>query len=141
MIAGSLVYGPLDKLLNTRKWVIFGGNFVGLVALVCLALMIEWNVWFSAFLMAVIGLFGASFPMIVAHGKAFLPAHLTGRGVTLLNLFGIGGAGLMQFFTGRIHASNADMAAPDLYATLFLVFAGTLAVGLVIYLFAPDRTD
>jgi MFS family permease len=141
MIAGSFTYGPLDRLLGTRKWVIFGGNTLGLAALIALALVVDWNIWMSTLLLAVIGMTGASFPMIVAHAKAFLPAHLTGRGVTLLNLFGIGGAGLMQFFTGQIHAGGASNAGPDLYATLFLVFAGTLAVGLLVYLFAPDRTD
>jgi hypothetical protein len=47
----------------------------------------------------------------------------------------------MQFLTGRIHANDIGPAGADLYATLFLVFAGTLAVGVLIYLFAPDRTD
>jgi len=37
MIVGSIIYGPLDKILNTRKWVIFIGNFLVLTALALLA--------------------------------------------------------------------------------------------------------
>ncbi len=33
MVAGSFLYGPLDTLFGTRKWVAFGGNFVGVLAL------------------------------------------------------------------------------------------------------------
>jgi hypothetical protein len=43
--------------------------------------------------------------MVMAHGRAFLPPHLMGRGVSLINLFGIGAAGLMQIITGRIHTA------------------------------------
>jgi MFS family permease len=141
MILGSFLYGPLDRVLGTRKWVVFAGNTIGLMALLTLTQLLDWNMWLSAFLLAAVGLTGASFPVIVAHGKAFLPAHLTGRGVTLLNLFGIGGAGLMQFVTGRLNANHAAQASADLYALLFYTFAATLCLGLIAYLFAPDRTD
>ena len=96
----------------------------------------------------VLFMIGASFPMVMAHGRAFLPPALVGRGVTLINLFGIGAAGIMQFVTGRLHAAltpseavlnSAAPAAP--YAALFAFYAGLIAVGMVVYLFAQDRTD
>jgi predicted MFS family arabinose efflux permease len=143
MIAGNFAYGPLDRLLGTRKWVIFGGNLIG--ALACLALFAvpDRGLWTSAALLAVVGAAGASFPMIVAHAKAFFPAHLTGRGVTLVNLFGIGGAGVMQLITPSVYASakvDATSAAAP-YQALFLFFSLVLFAGLLIYLFAQDRTD
>lgn len=138
MIAGTFAYGPLDRVLRTRKWVIFGGNLGGVLALVLLVLWIDLGVWSSVALLASIGFLGASFPVIMAHGRAFIPAHLVGRGVTLLNLFGIGGVGLMQFVTGRLHESyaTADAAAP--YTAIVTFFAVSLAAGLVIYLFSRD---
>ncbi|MBY6083214.1 MFS transporter [Ruegeria arenilitoris] len=141
MIAGTFAYGPLDRLLNTRKWVIFGGNALAVLALGLLGLWVAEAVWLSVLLMALIGFLGASFPVIMAHGRAFIPAHLVGRGVTLLNLFGIGGVGLAQFATGRIHAATVDMEPTAPYTAIFAFFAVTLTIGCVIYLFSRDSME
>ncbi len=141
MIAGTFVYGPLDRVLKTRKWVIFGGNVLSGVALVLLCLWIDNAVWLSVLLLAMIGFTGAAFPVIMAHGRAFIPSHLVGRGVTLLNLFGIGGVGLAQFATGRIHAATVETGATAPYTAIFGFFAVAVAIGCVIYLFSRDRLD
>ena len=44
--------------------------------------------------------------MLMAHARAFLPPHLLGRGVTLMNFFSIGGVGMMQFATGAVVTAN-----------------------------------
>jgi len=144
-IIGTLIYGPLDRMLGTRKWVIIGGNLMAVVTLVALIVMIEHSPWVSVALMALIGLFGASYPVMIAHGRSFFPPHLVGRGVTLLNLFTIGGVGVMQFASGRIHSAyegaydGGDPTAP--YSAVFVFFAVSLGAGLVIYLFSRDRLD
>ncbi|KIC40985.1 MFS transporter [Ruegeria sp. ANG-S4] len=139
MIAGTFVYGPLDRILNTRKWVIFGGNALGVLALVLLCIWIGKSVWISVLLLAVVGFTGASFPVIMAHGRAFIAPHLVGRGVTLLNLFGVGGVGLAQFATGRIHAATLDAGSSAPYTAIFGFFAVALAIGCAIYLFSRDN--
>lgn len=143
MVLGNFAYGPLDRVLGTRKWLIFGGNAGVLVCLLALAAMPAAGGGVTLGLLAALGFLGASFPMVVAHGRAFFPPHLVGRGVTLLNLFGIGAVGLAQVVTGRIHAgieaSGATGAAP--YQGIFLFFAAVLAAGLAVYLFSQDRTD
>ncbi|WP_170571076.1 MFS transporter [Ruegeria atlantica] len=141
MIAGTFAYGPLDRILGTRKWVIFGGNVLSLAALVLMILWIDNAVWLSVLLLAVIGFTGAAFPVIMAHGRAFIPPHLVGRGVTLLNLFGVGGVGLAQFVTGRIHAATVDIGPTAPYTAIFGFFAVTLAIGCLIYLFSRDNVD
>ncbi|TMV06940.1 MFS transporter [Ruegeria sediminis] len=141
MIAGTFVYGPLDRLLRTRKWVILGGNVLGVGALALLCLWIDRAVWSSVFLLAAVGFLGATFPVIMAHGRAFIPAHLVGRGVTLLNLFGIGGVGIMQFVTGRIHAGTVDLGPTAPYTAIFGFFAVALAAGCAIYVFSRDSID
>lgn len=141
MIAGTLVYGPLDRLFSTRKWVVFGGNLVAAVALLALILAPDRGLLLSVALLAVIGFAGASFPVIVAHGRAFIPAHLAGRGVTLLNLFGIGGVGVAQFVSGPVHAAAATQGALAGHVAIFTLFAGALALGLVLYLFSRDSLD
>lgn len=139
MAAGNFAYGPMDRLLKTRKWVVFIGNLGG--ALACLALWAFWDtdLWLSTALLAVCGLCGASFAVIIAHARGLFPPHLTGRGVTLMNLFGVGGVGLGQIATRQIHAAHDG--AVSAYPSIFLYFALTLLAGLALYLFTEDRLD
>jgi predicted MFS family arabinose efflux permease len=148
MVVGNFAYGPLERLLGTRKWLVFGGNALVVICLVTLALLPAAEGALPMILLAAIGLFGASFPMVMAHGRAFLPPHLTGRGVTLINLFGIGTTGVMQYATGRLHAAlspapglvNATPSATP-YVGILLFYAGLTALGLLVYLWSKDRTD
>ena len=143
MIVGTFVYGPLDRWLGTRKWVIFGGNLLGTLGIAALALFPLSGYWPSVLLIVVIGFFGMSFPVIMAHARAFVPPHLAGRGVTLMNLFGIGGVGLFQVITSRVYRTydGPDVATHVPYQAVFALFAISMAVGLACYLFAQDRTD
>lgn len=147
MVAGNFAYGPLDRLLGTRKWLVFGGNALMATCLFGLFLWPDAGGWTTLALLCGVGFFGSSFPMIVAHGRAFLPPHLVGRGVTLINMFGIGVAGLLQVFSGKLHAmmtpSNAVVnsippSAP--FAALFLFYAVLVAAGLAVYLSSRDST-
>ena len=139
MIAGTLAYGPLDRLFGTQKWVCLIGNLICGLATVALAVLVGQGVGLSIALCALIGLFGSSFPMIVAHARGFMPPHLVGRGVTLLNLFGIGGVGVMQFGSGPIHAAATSAGGVQGgYATLFAFFGLSVLAGCVIYLFSRD---
>ena len=143
MIAGNFFYGPLDRLFGTRKWVIFVGNFI--CAALCIALykVGQNGFWTAAGIMAGIGFFGASFPILVAHGRSFFPEHLMGRGVTLVNLFAIGGVGVMQNLSAQIYdAKIIDATSPIVsYNAVILLFSVTMLLGLAIYLFSDDRTD
>ena len=143
MVLGSFAYGPLERVLGTRKWLILGGNAGVLLCLVALALWPAAGAWGTLALLAGIGFMGSSYAMVIAHGRAFIPPHLVGRGVTLLNLFGIGAVGIAQVVTGRLHAALAvgDGGAVAAYQGLFAFFAVMLAAGLVVYAFSQDRTD
>ncbi len=141
MIAGTLAYGPADRIFGTRKWVAFVGSALAMAALIGLTVAIQFNGWMSVALMAAIGFFGAGFPIIIAHARSFFPPHLTGRGVTLLNLFGIGGVGVAQFGSGRLHGAIAPADPLLAYQVLFAAFAALLLIGLLVYLFSQDRTD
>lgn len=138
MTVGNFGYGPLDRLLRTRKWVVFWGNALGAVALLGLWAFWDSAFWLSTVLVGLVGLAGSSFAVIIAHARAMFPPHLTGRGVTLMNLFGIGGAGLSQIATRQIHAAQG---VPDAYPAIFLFFALALGLGLALYLFSRDSLD
>ena len=138
MIAGSLIYGPLDKVLNTRKWVIFTGNLLVLLALLYFALQPVPGIDIATALFIVIGVCGTSYGVLMAHGRAFLPVHLVGRGVTLLNFCGIFGAGVMQFLTGRIVSAQPDTSSPATYQILFGTYAACLLLALLVYATSKD---
>ncbi|MGB5559601.1 MAG: MFS transporter [Paracoccaceae bacterium] len=140
MIVGNFAYGPMDRVFGTRKWVVLTGNLLGAACLLALWLYPEGNILRTALLVAAVGLFGASFPLVMAHGRSFVPAHLTGRGVTLLNLFGIGGVGFLQFFSGRMHAGllAVGYSPTETYGLLFLGLALVLLSGCAVYLFSSD---
>ena len=140
MVLGSLLYGPLDTFFKTRKWVCFVGNSGGAVALVILALFPMQPLWQVSLLMFAVGIFGASFGVLMAHARSFFPLHLTGRGVTLMNFFTIGGVGLTQFLMGQVAQSRFDAAQPEqTYSLLFAIYAAMLGITLLVYLFSADR--
>ena len=143
MIAGNFAYGPLDRLLGTRKWVVFGGNALGAVGCFALyALPMDASIWTATALLAVVGFAGASFAVMIGHARPFFPEHLTGRGVTLMNLFGIGGVGVMQIVTGRMMTSWQGAGTDnDAYRQLFGFYGLLICCGLAIYAFSTDRTD
>ena len=138
MSAGAMAYGPLDRLLGTRKWVVFGG--VAVTAL-CFALLALPGLPLGAaiMVMGLLGGFGMTYGVLMAHGRSFVPDHLLGRGITLLNVLFIGGAGVLQPLSGALMTSMQDRPPAEAYATLHLIFAGLLVIGLAIYLLARDN--
>lgn len=141
MVAGNFAYGPLERKLGTRKWVVFGGNLAVATCLAALWLTPDINAETALVLFAGIGFFGSSFGMVIAHGRAFFPPHLLGRGVTLLNLFGIAAVGVAQVVTGRLHAAASTPPLDAPYQAIFGFFALALLLGLAAYAFSRDRTD
>jgi MFS family permease len=139
MVAGNFIYGPLDQMLGTRKWVGVGGTAIALAGLGYLALNAVTDTTVVTALLIIIGLAGGAYGLLMAHARAFFPPHLVGRGVTLMNFFTIGGVGIMQFATGAVVSAAADPhdpAAP--YAALFGFYFALLTVALAVYLLSRD---
>lgn len=139
LAVGSFVHGPLDTLLRTRKWIIVGGALMTVTTLAWLAFVPSAPVFHMTGALMVIGLCSGGYGVLLAHGKAFMPPHLIGRGVTLLNFFSIGSVGLVQFVTGGIFSGVAVPEDPEWgYQVLFFFFAAVTAICLLIYLFSED---
>ena len=139
MVVGSFAYGPMDRLFGTRKGVVLVGNLGAVAALLALWALGANSQWGSIALLSVVGMLGLSFPLIMAHGRSFFPPHLLGRGVTLLNMFSIGGVGVLQVVSKRVWSGAGGGVAA--YEALFLFFALLLLAGCAIYAFSRDRTD
>ena len=140
MIAGSLFYGPLDRILGTRKWLNFSGVTVSAILVAMLAFGMPGSMWTAAILFAGVGFALGNYPMIMAHGRAFFPPHMVGRGVSMINFCAMGGVGLAQLVTGRIYRA-AEAGSADPFQAIFVFYLVAQVIGLGVYLFVRDRTD
>ncbi len=139
MVAGAFLYGPLDTLFGTRKWVGVVGNTAGVAVIGVLALSPQASLLTVTLLFVLIGVSGSSYGLLMAHARAFVPAHLIGRGVTLMNFFSIGGVGVMQFASGAVVTGATVPGEPvAAYQALFGFYAVALALSVVVYLKARD---
>lgn len=141
MVIGAFAYGPLDRLFGTRKGVVLAGNLGAAACLLGLWAFPAAGYWQAILLLSAVGILGLSFPLIMAHGRSFFPPHLLGRGVTLLNMFSIGGVGVMQVLSRQVYAATPATPPEAAFGALFLFFALTLLAGCAIYLFSRDRLD
>lgn len=138
MIVGSLIYGPLDQVFNTRKWVVFSGNLIVLATLLILVISPGLSLNTVTIVFVVIGLCGTSYGVLMAHGRSFLPEHLVGRGVTLMNFCSIFGAGVMQLASGQLIEAQKHPDSQHSYQILFGFYALILGMALFVYLFSKD---
>lgn len=139
MVAGNFLYGPADRVIGSHKRVVFGGNLLLATALAALWWAPDAGLWQATALLAAAGFFGATFPAMMAHGRSFFPPHLVGRGVTLLNMFSIGGVGVAQFASRPVFETASASGTPvQAFSVLFLFYLIPLIFGLGLYLFSRD---
>ena len=143
MIVGIFVYGPLDRIFLSRKWIVFLGNIICALALTILTFYTNLNYINSIVVFLIIGFFGMSFPIIVAHGKSFIPDELTGRGLTILNLFAILGAGMTQLFSSYVYDYFLERVDDKeiIFNYVFFIYLFLLLIGLLIYFFSEDNIN
>lgn len=141
MSSGALAYGPLERVFGTRKWVVFTGSAITAAAFLVLALLPGLSSSASIALLALIGFAGLTYGALMGHGREFMPDHLLGRGITMMNFMFMTGAGLLQIGSGNLLAglAAAGVAPSAAFATLHAMFGGVLAVATMIYLATPER--
>jgi MFS family permease len=138
MSAGAMIYGPLDRLFGTRKWVVATGSAVTATCFILLGTL-DLSLAGAITIMALLGGFGMTYGVLMAHGRGFVPDRLLGRGITLLNVLFIGGAGVLQPLSGAFMARMAGQPPAETFAALHLSFGLLLVLALLIYLFSRDR--
>ncbi len=136
---GGIFYAPLNKYLRDAKVTVVAGVSVAVTAWLVLGLFGSHSAALALVFLFMVAAFGSCFAILLAHARAFLPMHVLGQGVTMMNLLFFGGAGLGQWLSGRyVKASELAAVAPDLlYGRLFTAFGLLLGVALAIYLFSP----
>ena len=134
---GMLCFGPLDRLLDTRKWIAIGGTLAIATILATLALASAPPLWLVVGAIVGIGFFSASSTMVMTHGRAIFPDRLIGRGMSTMNTCVMLGVACMQTLSGVIlglFQPLADGARSEAaYRTLFGVMCCVLIVAVSIY--------
>ena len=141
LIVGPLCYGPLDRLLDTRKWIVFGGALATVAVLLTLACVPAAPLWLAVTLLTLLGFVGTFSIMVMAHGRACFPERLVGRAVTLVNFANFTGVAVMQYAAGAIVGAfpTVDGTAPEVaYRTAFGFLAATVVAALCVYMRVAD---
>ncbi|WP_134725071.1 MFS transporter [Paracoccus luteus] len=142
MVIGSFVAGPAARLIGSTRRAVLAGHVLAVATLAGLWLVPGHSLALAVLLLGLIGLTGTNYALVMAHARSFLPPQLVGRGVTLLNMFSIGGVGVMQFASRPVHATAQALNPPaQAYGFLFLFFLVPMAVGLGLYLRTPESGD
>ncbi|WP_339946997.1 MFS transporter [uncultured Albimonas sp.] len=140
MSLGAFCYGPLDRVLGTRKWIVAPGNLAAAGCCLALGIWADASASLATLLLAAIGFVGSTYTIVMAHARALAPLRLVGRTVTLMNFFVMAGVGLAQPITGEVvEAARAAGAPPaDAYAQVFILYAAAMVFATVVYLFSRD---
>jgi predicted MFS family arabinose efflux permease len=137
-LAGILVYGQLDRLFDTRKWVIVAGTLGTIACLGALALVPDLTLAAAVTLLVAFCGVTAYALVIVAHGRSLFPDRLAGRGVTTVNIAQVAGLTVLAVATGAIVEAFSGWGVAAGYRIAFGAIAIALAGGLAVYLFAKD---
>ncbi len=140
-VVGILAFGPLDRIFNTRKWIVIAGG-AGTVAVLTVLAIVPGMPLLPAIVLLVLLCGVTSYGLIVvAHGRSLFPDHLAGRGVTTVNIAQVTGSALRPILTGVIIGAgsiDADVRPEIAYRLAFAAIAACLAAGLAVYLTAED---
>jgi MFS family permease len=139
---GVITFGPLDRVLDTRKWIAVGGSLVTISVLATLAIAARPPAWVPIGAILVMGFFSAASTMVMAHGRGMFPDRLIGRGMATINTCVMLGVACMQTLSGVIVGAFTPLAdgarSEDAYRALFAVLTVVLIVAVAIYSTSKD---
>ena len=136
---GILAYGPLDRVLRSRKKVVIGGTYVSAGLFLALALIAHPPLPVAIGLLVAVCFFCAFGTVIVAQGRTLFPDRLGGRAVTTVNMAQCLGLTVLPAATGYI---VEGFGASDLaYRVVFGTLAGGLVLGSLAYFRSPDNAS
>jgi predicted MFS family arabinose efflux permease len=136
---GILAYGPMDRVLRSRKKAVVGGTLITTILLVAMTAISQPPLWLAVGLLILFCFFCAFGTVIVAQGRTLFPDRLGGRAVTTVNMAQCLGLTVLPAVTGYIvEALNASDLA---YRTVFGVLAAGLLLGSIAYRRSRDNAS
>lgn len=140
-IIGTMAWGSADRIARAYKPVAATGAAISLTLMAGLILGGAASPATAAVVMAMLGFSCAFTPVLVAHSKALFPPHLTGRGLSLINMGTMSGSFTTQWVTGlavKGVAGGATTYPLAAFQVAFALQAALLACATLAYLRAPD---
>jgi sugar phosphate permease len=139
ILVGVMAMGPLDRIFDTRKWIVVAAAVATAAVLAVLAAFPVLPLWPAIGLLILFGLVGPYQMVLHAHARAIFPEHLVGRGLTVQNTVAIGAVFLMQWASGAIVERFADASDPAYaYRIVFGFLAAATLAALVVYMRIED---
>ncbi len=139
MILGNFLIGAATRIVGSIRRTVQIFIAVELMLMTVLVLYPSSGLAAATVLLSLIGFSGAAYALLMAHGRSFLPAHLVGRGVTFLNMFSMGGVGVMQFASRPVYQTASAAYPPaQAFAMLILFFLIPLVIGYILYFLTPE---
>jgi predicted MFS family arabinose efflux permease len=141
-MAGTFVYGVLERRLRRRKAIVIAASALSVAVLAILAAASH-PAAAAAISALLLFSFVNSFSVVnTADANSRFPPHLAGRGATAVNLVQAIGTSAIPILTGAViglFPTGVDGRPEDAYRAAFAIIALSLAAGLALYGFGYAR--
>ncbi len=133
---GYMSYGPLDRIFNTRKWVVLGGVGAMLLCLLPLVVVPAMPLAAAVSLLVAFAFCSPFYVTLAAHCRGFVPIQRAGRALACINLTGLVSVFILQAAAGvlveRAAGEGGDGAAAG-YRLVFAMVACVLVAAAAVY--------
>lgn len=131
---GYMSYGPLDRVFNTRKWVVLSGVAAMLLCLLPLVVISGMPSGLAIALLMAFAFCSPFYVTLAAHCRGFVPMERAGRAIACINLMGLVSVFVLQAIAGVLVESAADRGdVAGGYRLVFALVAGVLVVAGSVY--------
>lgn len=142
MVTGNLAVGAVVRLTGGPRPAVIGVTLATVLAVALLAWRPDVGLVPAIACLGILGFSGMNYALLMADGRRFLPPHLVGRGITLLNTFSIAGVGILQFASRPVYHGAMEAAGPmTAIARVFLLILVPLVLGFLPYLLSREAPD
>ncbi len=141
---GGVIYGPLDRWTGRRKVVVSCGVIAQVSLLLCLAALGNVSYWTTLILLTAFAGVSQLHALIIAQAQNLFPPNLSGRVITTINIFIVGGIFLFQTASGfafDLFTSLLEANIADGYRLTFCFLAFCQVLGLLVYFQTENPPD
>jgi len=141
IVAGTLAYGPLDRLVRSRKRVVIAGATSCAAIMLLLAVLDRPTDSTVVILLVALGMFGTYDVVLLAHARSLFDLPTAGRGMTTVNVAAFAGAAGLQALTGFLISelpTRFGLDLNDAYRIMFGIIGIAIIVVVSVYARVPD---
>lgn len=95
-LLAALAFGPLERIFNTKKWIVVVGAMIQAVQFLLLAWLGQASLAASITLLMGIAIVGPLYVMVTVHSQSSFPKEMTGRAVSVVTATSVIGVFLNQ---------------------------------------------